>query len=186
MTRTRICSLLGCLGLILLVCTVAVAAEEKAYNVELNSFEKNPKINDDEKWVDWGDLRMKKVSKNKFTLTGTFEFKRNMGDEQKLSMQVFMYDDSTQEKGAMVMNVEKPFCQFVNEDEDTYPYLQKSSDLPEQGGCPFPKGTYTIDKYELETTFLPDDAPKGDYLIELNTLDKDMPVTGLLASVTLT
>ncbi|KAH8300981.1 hypothetical protein KR044_007702 [Drosophila immigrans] len=186
---TRTCSLLG-LGLMLLV--YAVVADEKAYNVELNSFETNPKINDDEKWIDWGDLRMKKVSKNKFTLTGSFEFKRNMGDEEKasssknLSMQVFMYDDTTQEKGPMVMNVQKPFCQFVNEDEDTYPYLQKASDLPEQGQCPYPKGSYTIDKYELETTFLPDDAPKGDYLVELNILDKDIPVTGLLASVTLT
>lgn len=84
------------------------------------------------------------------------------------------------------MNVNKPFCQFVSEDEDTYPYLLKVSDLPDQSTCPFPKGTYNIDKYELETTFLPDDAPKGDYLLELNILDKDAPVTGLVASVTLT
>ncbi|KAH8387268.1 hypothetical protein KR093_006021 [Drosophila rubida] len=181
---TRVCRLLG-LGLLLILVS-AVWGEEKAYNVELNSFDKNPKINDDEKWIDWGDLRMKKVARNQFTLTGSFEVKRNLGDEQKVSMQVFMYDDSTQEKGPMVMNVEKPFCQFVNEDEDTYPYVQKASNLPEQGQCPFPKGSYTIDKYELETSFLPDDAPKGDYLIELNTLDKDMPVTGLVASVTLT
>lgn len=101
-------------------------------------------------------------------------------------MQVFSYDDNAQEKGPLVMNVNKPFCQFVNEDKDTYPYLQKASDLPDQGNCPFPKGHYTIDKYELETTFLPDDAPKGDYLIELNVLDKDIPVTGVIASVTLT
>jgi len=86
----------------------------------------------------------------------------------------------------MVMNANKPFCQFINEDEDTYPYLLKSSNLPEQGNCPFPKGEYNISNYELETTFLPDNAPKGDYLIELNTLDKEIPVTGVVASITLT
>lgn len=101
-------------------------------------------------------------------------------------MQVFAYDDRSKEKGPLVMNVNKPFCQFVSEDEDTYPYLLKVSDLPDQSTCPFPKGSYTIDKYELETTFLPDDAPKGDYLLELNVLDKEIPVTGLVASVTLT
>ncbi|KAL7743817.1 hypothetical protein ACLKA6_000224 [Drosophila palustris] len=161
-------------------------AEDKAYSVELNSFDKNPKFEDDTKWIDWGDLRMKKVSRNKFTLTGSFDVNMNMGDEQRLSLQVFNYDDNTNEKGALVMNVNKPFCQFVNEDEDTYPYMQKASDLPDQGNCPFPKGHYTINSYELETTFLPDNAPKGDYLIELNALDKDIPVTGVVASVTLT
>jgi len=80
-TMTSMYSLLG-VGLMLLF---YVEAEEKAYNVELNSFEKNPKIEDDGNWIDWGDLRMKKVAKNKFTLTGIFEFKRNMGDEQKVS-----------------------------------------------------------------------------------------------------
>jgi len=65
---------------------VYVEAQEKAYSVELNSFEKNPKIEDDGNWIDWGDLRMKKKAKNKFTLTGVFEFKRNMGDEQRVSL----------------------------------------------------------------------------------------------------
>lgn len=60
-------------------------AQEKSYNVELNSFEMNTNIDDDSNWIDWGDLRMKKVSKNKFVVTGSYEFKRNMGDEQKVS-----------------------------------------------------------------------------------------------------
>ncbi|KAH8396320.1 hypothetical protein KR222_008139 [Zaprionus bogoriensis] len=170
-------------GLMLLA---LACATEKSYNVELNSFEMNSKIEDDSNWMDWGDLRMKKVSKNKFVVTGSFENKRNFGNEQRLSMQVFAYDELAKEKGPLVLNVNKPFCQFVNEDEDTYPYLLKVSDLPPQDECPFPKGKYTINKYELETTFLPDDAPKGDYLVELNFLDKEIPVTGLVVSVTLT
>lgn len=60
-------------------------AQEKSYNVDLNSFEMNTNIDDDSNWIDWGDLRMKKVSKNKFVVTGSYEFKRNMGDEQKVS-----------------------------------------------------------------------------------------------------
>ncbi|XP_064555917.1 uncharacterized protein CheA7a [Drosophila montana] len=169
-------------GLMLLV---YARAEDKSYSVELNSFEKNNNFENDNKWVDWGTLRMKKVGRNKYTLHGDFEFKRNMGDEQKLSLQVFAYDEGAKQKGPMVMNVNKPFCQFVNEDVDTYPHLQKKSNMPEQGDCPFPKGKYTIDNYELETTFLPDDAPKGDYLLELKMLDNDLGVAGLLASVTL-
>lgn len=69
-------------GLMLLV---YVAAEEKSYSLELNSFDKNTKIENDDSWVDWGTLRMKKVSRNQYTLDGEFEFKRNIGDEQKVS-----------------------------------------------------------------------------------------------------
>ncbi|XP_017869910.1 PREDICTED: uncharacterized protein LOC108618422 [Drosophila arizonae] len=170
-------------GLMLLV---YAAAEEKSYSLELNSFDKNTKIENDDSWVDWGTLRMKKVSRNQYTLDGEFEFKRNIGDEQKLSLQVFSYDEGAKQKGPMVMNVNKPFCEFVNEDVDTYPNLQKKSNMPEQGDCPFPKGKYTIDNYELETTFLPDDAPKGDYLLELTLLDNEASLSGLVASVTLT
>lgn len=99
---------------------------------------------------------------------------------------MFSYDEGAKQKGPMVMNVNKPFCEFVNEDVDTYPNLQKKSNMPEQGDCPFPKGKYTIDNYELETTFLPDDAPKGDYLLELTLLDNEASLSGLVASVTLT
>ncbi|EDW78509.1 uncharacterized protein Dwil_GK16147 [Drosophila willistoni] len=177
------------LWLTLVLCFINVSigrAEDKPYNVELNSFDKNSDFENDGKWVDWGTLRMKKVGRNKFTLAGDFEFKLNMGDEQRISLQVFVYDSNNKQKGMLVMNVNKPFCQFVNEDTDTYPYLKEASNLPDQGGCPFPKGEYTINNYELETNFLPDDAPKGDYLIELTTMDKDTGVAGLIAIVTLT
>ncbi|ALC49794.1 CheA7a [Drosophila busckii] len=176
---------LSALGLLLLVARVW-CAEDKSYSVELNSFERNSMFENDAKWVDWGSLRVKKVGRNKFALTGEFEMKLNLGDEQKLSLQVFTYDAANKKKGPMVMNVNKPFCQFISEDEDTYPHLQAASNLPEKGECPFPKGEYSIDNYELETTFLPDDAPKADYLIELNILDKEIPVAGLISAVTLT
>lgn len=80
-TMTSLLSLLV-VGLMLLV---YAAAEEKAYSVELNEFDKNPKFEDDIKWIDWGDLRMKKAARNKFTLTGSFDVNMNMGDEQKVS-----------------------------------------------------------------------------------------------------
>lgn len=78
---TKLVSLLGAW----LVLLAFARANEKSYNVELNSFEMNTDIEDDSNWIDWGDLRMKKVSKNKFVVTGSFEFKRNMGNEQKVS-----------------------------------------------------------------------------------------------------
>ncbi|KAH8345311.1 hypothetical protein KR067_000080 [Drosophila pandora] len=174
------------LGLLALFSVLLWASAEKPYSVELNSFEKDPMIDNQEKWVDWGTLRMKKVGRNKFVVAGDFEFKLNMGDEQKIALRVFVYDSSAKQKGPLVMNVNKPFCQFINEDKDTYPEIQKSSNLPEQGSCPFPKGQYKIDNYEMETNFLPDDAPKGDYIIELSLQDREIPVAGLVAIVTLT
>ncbi|KAH8338805.1 hypothetical protein KR074_000406 [Drosophila pseudoananassae] len=174
------------LGLLALLSFLVWAGAEKPYSVELNSFDKDPMIDNQEKWVDWGTLRMKKVGRNKFVVAGDFEFKLNMGDEQKIALRVFVYDSAAKQKGPLVMNVNKPFCQFINEDQDTYPEVQKSSNLPEQGNCPFPKGQYKIDNYEMETNFLPDDAPKGDYIIELSLQDREIPVAGLVAIVTLT
>ncbi|EDW00399.1 uncharacterized protein LOC6565032 [Drosophila grimshawi] len=170
-------------GLMLLV---YASAEDRSYSVELNSFDRNTNFENDDKWMDWHTLRMKKVGRNQYTLDGDFELKRNMGNEQKISLQVFTYIESAKQKGPLVMNMNKPFCQFVNEDEDTYPYLLEVSNLPVPGDCPFPKGKYTIENYQLATTFLPDDAPKGDYLLELNILDNEIPVAGIFASVTLT
>ncbi|KAH8287362.1 hypothetical protein KR054_006225 [Drosophila jambulina] len=163
-----------------------LCGDEKPYNVELNSFERDQAIDNQDKWVDWGSLRMKKIGRNKFAVAGDFEFKLNMGDEQKISLRVFVYDSNASQKGPLVMNVNKPFCEFINEDKDTYPYLQKVSNMPEQGKCPFPKGKYKIDNYEMETNFLPDNAPKGDYIIELSLQDREIPVAGLVAVVTLT
>ncbi|XP_022232850.2 uncharacterized protein LOC111081170 [Drosophila obscura] len=169
-----------------LLLAIHICRAEKPYSVDLNSFDQNKDYESDGKWVDWGTLRMKKVSRNKFALAGDFEFKLNMGDEQGIMLRVFAYDSNAGQKGPLVMNMKKPFCKFVNEDEKTYPYLQKASNMPEQGDCPFPKGQYKIDNYELETEFLPDDAPKGDYLLEFTILDKDVGVAGLIGIVTLT
>ncbi|XP_016983350.1 uncharacterized protein LOC108047611 [Drosophila rhopaloa] len=165
---------------------VQICLAEKPYSVELNTFGKDQSINNQENWVDWGSLRMKKIGRNQFVVAGDFEFKLNMGDQQKITLRVFVYDSYARQKGLMVMNVNKPFCQFIKEDKDTYPHIQKVSNLPEPETCPFPKGKYSIDKYEMETNFLPDDAPKGDYLLELSLQDRGIPVAGIVATVTLT
>ncbi|KAH8262097.1 hypothetical protein KR038_004093 [Drosophila bunnanda] len=176
-----------CIQLLALVSLQNVLCEnEKPYSVELNSFERNQAIENQDKWVDWDSLRMKKIGRNKFVLAGEFELMLNMGDEQKISLRVFVYDSKASQKGPLVLNVNKPFCQFISEDKDTYPYLQKVSDMPEAGTCPFPKGKYKIDNYEMETNFLPDNAPKGDYILELSLHDHEIPVAGLVAVVTLT
>ncbi|XP_017066842.1 uncharacterized protein LOC108104980 [Drosophila eugracilis] len=177
------------LGLITLFITTflfQICQSEKPYSVELNSFEKDQSINNQDKWVDWGSLGMKKVSRNQFVVNGDFEFKLNMGDEQKIVLAVYVYDPNTNQKGNMVMAMKKPFCEFIKEDKDTYPNVKKVSNLPDQGECPFPKGKYTIDKYEMQTNFLPDNAPKGDYLLQLSLIDRELPVAGLVATVTLT
>ncbi|KAI8035439.1 uncharacterized protein LOC128260668 [Drosophila gunungcola] len=179
-------SSLGLLTIFLPILLAQICLAEKPYSVELNTFERDQSIDNQDKWVDWGTLRMKKIGRNQFAVSGDFEFKLNMGDEQKITLRVFVYDSKASRKGPLVMNVNKPFCKFIKEDEDTYPHIQKVSNLPEQGKCPFPKGKYTIDKYEMETNFLPDNAPKGDYLLQLSLQDRDIPVAGLVATVTLT
>ncbi|XP_039498186.1 uncharacterized protein LOC120455795 [Drosophila santomea] len=180
-------SRMGALTLVLsILLVVAGCRAEKPYSVELNTFTMDDTIENQENWVDWGTLSMKKVSRNQFVVNGDFEFKLNMADEQQIVLMVYVYDSNANQRGSMVMAVKKPFCQFIKEDEDSYPSIQKSSNLPDQDTCPFPKGKYTIDNYEMETNFLPDNAPKGDYLLQLSLLDRDIPVAGLVATVTLT
>ncbi|XP_030381690.1 uncharacterized protein LOC115629372 [Scaptodrosophila lebanonensis] len=175
------------LGLLLVAVLIAVQADgDRSYSVELNSFEPSKDFESNGKWLDWGSLRMKKVGRNQYTLAGEMDVKLNLGDEQRLAVLVYTYDSGANQKGPLVMSVNKPFCQFVSEDKDTYPFLRKVSDLPDPTECPFPKGHYTIDNYKLETTFLPDDAPKGDYMLELNLYDQEVPVASILAQITLT
>nr|AOQ09420.1 CheA7a-RA [synthetic construct] len=177
---------MGPITLLLSILLVHSCRAEKPYSVELNTFTMDDTIENQENWVDWGTLSMKKVSRNQFVVSGDFEFKLNMADEQKIVLMVYVYDSNANQRGSMVMAVKKPFCQFIKEDEDSYPSIQKASNLPDQDTCPFPKGKYTIDNYELETNFLPDNAPKGDYLLQLSLLDREVPVAGLVATVTLT
>ncbi|EDW65337.1 uncharacterized protein CheA7a [Drosophila virilis] len=158
-------------GLMLLV---YARAEDKSYSIELSSFE-NGNID----WADWGTLRIRHVGRNKYTLDRNIEFERNIGDEQSMWRHVFGYEEDTKQIGSLI---KVPFCQFVNEKF----ILQKKSNMIEQGDCPFSKDKYTIDNYELETTFLPPTMPMGDYLLVLNITDKDDNVSGHLASVTLT
>ncbi|KAH8355457.1 hypothetical protein KR084_009642 [Drosophila pseudotakahashii] len=104
----------------------------------------------------------------------------------QLALKVSNYDQNTKKRGATVFSTTKPLCQFIKEDEDTYPQLREVSNLPEQERCPFPKGKYQIDNYKVETNFLPDGSPKGDYKLQLSLLDREIPVSGLEVIVTLT
>ncbi|XP_030563212.1 uncharacterized protein LOC115764386 [Drosophila novamexicana] len=122
---------------------VYARAEDRSYSVELNSFKNMSKSEVDVELFDWGTLRTNHVARNKYTLDGDIEFKRNMGNEQAVSLLVHAYKEDTKMIGPLMLIVNKRFCQFVNE----------KSNLPEQD-CSFPKGKYTIDNYELETTFL--------------------------------
>lgn len=65
--------------------------------------------------------------------------------------------------GDTLMRNEYPVCDYIKKDTLIWPLLEKSSDLPKNKPCPFPKGNYTIDNFEIDDSkFGP--LPSGRYL----------------------
>ncbi|TMW54189.1 hypothetical protein DOY81_000773 [Sarcophaga bullata] len=171
--------------LVAVLCGVVMCEEDNSdYTVEIDNFEINKEY--DQKYVDWDTLALKQKGRNKFVIQGNIILNLNLGDEQKINLQVFPYDKERKAKGPLCFNIERPICQFIAEDEDIYPGLREKSNLPEPGTCPLAKNEYSIDDYEMKADFLPADTPKGDYLLVFLILDGPKPVAGLNGVITIT
>ncbi|XP_053948003.1 uncharacterized protein LOC128856714 [Anastrepha ludens] len=169
--------------LLVFVQVIQLQAERREPNVELNSFQ--PMSEYDNSWIAWDTLRLKKISRSQLGLTGDVECKHNLGNEQKIESQIYKYDRESKRRGPTVFQFQKPFCQFVEALKSTYDGMVKSSNLPEDFTCPFPKGTYTYKDYVLETDFLGDDIPSGDYLMTFVLKNGEKAVGGLEADLTI-
>ncbi|KAM7348233.1 chemosensory protein A 7a [Cochliomyia hominivorax] len=155
--------------------------DDVPYIVEVDNFEISTEY--DTKYIDWDTLGLKKKGRNQFVVGGSVTLNLNLADEQKINIQIFPYDKERKAKGPLIFNLEKEICKFIAEDEDMYPGVKEKSNLPDPGTCPVPKGEYTIDDYEVQADFLPDDIPKGDYLLVFLLKDGITPVAGFTALI---
>lgn len=57
--------------------------------IDLESFTPSP--NTDFDLINYGTVRVTKVKKNHFTISGDFELKRNIGNEKTVSDQIYFY-----------------------------------------------------------------------------------------------
>ncbi|XP_067634871.1 uncharacterized protein CheA7a [Eurosta solidaginis] len=152
-------------------------------NVELNSFQ--PMSDYDDSWVSWDTLRLKKLSRTELGMTGDVDLKQNLGNEQKVQLQIYKYDRESKRRGPIVFQVEKPFCKLVESLQSTYDGMVKKSNLPEEFTCPFPKNKYTYKDYVLDTDFMVEDVPDGDYLLSAVVKNSEKGVTGLELELTI-
>ncbi|XP_004536493.1 uncharacterized protein LOC101449020 [Ceratitis capitata] len=146
-------------------------------NIELNAFQ--PMSEYDDSWISWDTLRLKKISRSELGMTGDVELKQNLGNEQRVSLQIYKYDRESKRRGPIVFQIEKPFCNLVESLKSTYDGMVKSSNLPEEFTCPFPKNTYTYKDYVLDTDFLVKDVPNGDYQLAAIVKNGEKAVAGL-------
>jgi hypothetical protein len=65
--------------------TTSVFARE----IEIENFQPDVRIKSDD-FVDYGTLRVTKVKKNHFSLSGEFEIKMNCGNEKMVCLQVLL------------------------------------------------------------------------------------------------
>lgn len=84
-----------------------------------------------------------------------------------------------------VMSGNSGFCEAMDVDGKVMETLRQLSNLPGKGDCPFPKGKYHIDKYELNQSQLPPMVPPGKYTLEVQMVQNDKIKGGYKLRVTI-
>lgn len=114
-----------------------------------------------------GTLRIRKVSRNTFALSGTVMILKTLGDDVKLEV-IIMHGRKTR----VYAPPKESICKFIAEEKRIYPGLVEVSNFPEPGTCPILKNNYTITNYIVRTENLPKIVPLGTYFIDiLATID---------------
>lgn len=130
--------------------------------------------NVDREYIDMGTLRIKKISRNTFGLSGTLLINKNLGDDVKAEVLVL----HGPKKGRFYGSQKESICKFIAEEKKVYPDLVEASNLPEPGTCPIPKNNYTINNYVVKKENLPKLVPAGDYFIEVMFFIDDSAIAG--------
>lgn len=83
----------------------------------------------------------------------------------------------TNEKGIPLVKGKEPACDFIKNDEKFYPYLLKTSDVPQPGTCPIPKANYTITDFVVPLDVLPNVTP-GKYELKVSYTTQGKQIGG--------
>lgn len=130
--------------------------------------------NFDHEYIDMGTLRVKKISRNTFGLSGTVLVHKNLGDDVKAEIIVLRGPN----KDRFYTSKSESICKFTSEEKKVYPDLVEASNLPAPGTCPIPKNNYTVNNYIVRKEHLPKIVPPGTYFIEILLLIFDSPIAG--------
>jgi ganglioside GM2 activator len=143
----------------------------QALEVEIRSFQKLPET--DPSVVNFGTLRLKKKSRNRFVIDGHFELFINIGNDIKAHFEV------TNSKGSTIMKSTQNMCDFLKYDQLIWPDLQKHSNMPNR--CPFPKGKYHIRDFDYDASHIPKATPPGVYTVKAYASENNVINNGWIA-----
>ncbi|EAT41910.1 AAEL006503-PA [Aedes aegypti] len=148
------------------------------YDITLDSFE--PYSGTDPSFIDYGTLRVSKKSRNVFVIDGKFELFQNGGDETRIVYQI-TFGDQRQP----MFSGDVGYCESIDNDGVILTKLREVSNIPPKGTCPFPKGEYHIDKYQLDESQIPPMIPHGKYTLMVQMLDNNEIKGGYKLKVTI-
>ncbi|KAL7024373.1 hypothetical protein ACKWTF_013011 [Chironomus riparius] len=106
--------------------------------VEIENFRPDPKVKSTG-FFDFGTLRLKKENRNHYSISGDFELLENSGNEKEILLEVKDKRDKI-----VMMKSQHKLCDFLKNEKQIWPDIQRNSNLPEGNPCPMPKGKYWI------------------------------------------
>lgn len=105
------------------------------FDLTIKSFKPYPNSKPD--FINYGDLRLSKKSRNSFVITGSFSLFMNIGNEFMSKFEALRQDSNGEYR--IFMAGSKSFCDFLKKETVIYPGLVKASNFPDAKTCPFPK-----------------------------------------------
>lgn len=79
---------------------------------------------------------------------------------------------------------EKPMCEFFKTENTYLPEIREVSDLPAADVCPFPKGNYTINNYNIDEKRF-GMAPLGAYEANVKLIEEGKVVVACKLSISI-
>ncbi|XP_053690739.1 uncharacterized protein LOC128739285 [Sabethes cyaneus] len=131
------------------------AVKGALYEVTIDSFE--PVSNYDKTAILLGTIRLTRMSRNNFVVTGDVEYLKNFGNEYTVrnSLDRLIYAKS------------EPFCDLFNSPYVFMKRFREASGVPPGNYCPLPKNRYVVDNFRIQDTDLPLVALKDTYTISV-------------------
>ncbi|KAG5673764.1 hypothetical protein PVAND_003784 [Polypedilum vanderplanki] len=166
------------MGMFLIFACANVIARE----IKIEDLASDPKLKDND-YIDFGTLRVTKVKKNYYSISGNFEIKQNLGNEKKILLEI-----KSKTTGSLIYKREDLLCTFLQKENLIIPGLIQKSNIPTDvmtDLCPFPSGDYWIKNYTIdESKFLT--APIGNYNTKISLLERGKVLASISSNTYLT
>ncbi|CAO1407339.1 unnamed protein product [Diamesa hyperborea] len=112
---------------------------------------------------DFSNLRVRRVNRTSFLMVGNLTFFEDVGNEHQIESKILKKSGNQYQLTPYRLKKEN-YCDFVR-DHASYKDLRKVSNIPEEGVCPWPKGTYEVYGFNVNVDYIPPFFD-GDYMLE--------------------